>query len=315
MTRYFYNLATDQRFYIAGPMSGYPEFNFPAFDAAKEQLILWGYKVISPADLDRASGPFEDCKVEDCARRDLEALLEVDAVYALDGWEKSTGARNEVMVAGWLGLPVFSQERKGEEMRITARFAAGAELSGENRTFEDVFGRVDPEEISDEAINRHVAAVLDYTPEEIAEWKDHGGGCTIEEYHSDKGDTSWENYRKAWDIPPSEVRVTDPVTGGAKGQKRQRMDLLPYDTLMWISEHYAVGADKYDDRNWEKGYAWSLSMGALMRHLAAFWQGEDYDMETLSHHLQAVVFHALGLATFVNRNIGTDDRPGNVPTG
>jgi len=161
------------------------------------------------------------------------------------------------------------------------------ELSGENRTFEDVFG---------------------YTPEEVEEWKDHGGGCTIEEYHSDKGDTSWENYRKAWDVPPSEVRITDSKTGGQKGRKRQRMDLLPYDVLMNVSKHYAIGADKYDDRNWERGYDWSLSFGALMRHLAAWWQGEEHDEEGNSH-LSAILFHALTLNAFALRGIGNDDRP------
>lgn len=109
----------------------------------------------------------------------------------------------------------------------------------------------------------------------------------------------------------AEVRVTDPETGGQKGRKPQRFELLPEDTLGWVAEHYHEGAEKYDDRNWERGYAWSLSYGAMRRHMAAFWQGEDIDPDSPSgkHHMQAVVFHALALATFVNRGIGTDDRP------
>lgn len=108
---------------------------------------------------------------------------------------------------------------------------------------------------------------------------------------------------------PSEWTVTDPETGGMKGQKPARMELLPYDVLAKVAEHYGRGAEKYDARNWEKGYAYSLSMGALMRHLSAWWQGEDIDAETGSSHLYAVIFHAFSLAAFELRGIGTDDRP------
>ena len=106
-----------------------------------------------------------------------------------------------------------------------------------------------------------------------------------------------------------ELRVTDPVTGGQKGDKLARMDLLPWDTLHTLSEHYGRGALKYDDRNWEKGYAWHLSYAALQRHLAAWWQGEDVDEETGSSHLAAAAFHVLAMMTFQARGLGTDDRP------
>ena len=106
-----------------------------------------------------------------------------------------------------------------------------------------------------------------------------------------------------------EIRIKDPDTGGEKGSKPQRMDLLPWDTLMKVSEHYAYGATKYEDRNWERGYAWHLSFSALQRHLAAFWQGEDIDEDTGSHHMAAACFHALALFTYVERGLGTDDRP------
>ena len=67
----------------------------------------------------------------------------------------------------------------------------------------------------------------------------------------------------------NEVRVTDPNTGGQKGTKPERMDLLPWDTLKEVSKHYAKGAEKYDDRNWERGYDYHLSFAALLRHLSA----------------------------------------------
>jgi len=106
-----------------------------------------------------------------------------------------------------------------------------------------------------------------------------------------------------------EVRVVDPDTGGAKGQKLARFDLLPWDTLAQVATLYGVGAQKYEERNWEKGYAWGLSMAALHRHLAAFWSGENTDKETGQPHLACVIFHALALLTFATRGIGTDTRP------
>lgn len=106
-----------------------------------------------------------------------------------------------------------------------------------------------------------------------------------------------------------EVIVVDPKTGGKKGSKLQRTDLLPTDSLLKIAEHYGRGALKYEARNWEKGYAWSLSYAALLRHLFAWWGGEDIDPETGSSHMVAVGWHALALIAFENREVGTDDRP------
>lgn len=106
----------------------------------------------------------------------------------------------------------------------------------------------------------------------------------------------------------TEVRVVDPATGGAKGSKLARFDLLPAEALTLVAEHFGRGAEKYEDRNWERGYKWSLSFAAMQRHAWAFWGGESLDPETQSHHLAAVVFHALALMTYESRDAGTDDR-------
>lgn len=105
-----------------------------------------------------------------------------------------------------------------------------------------------------------------------------------------------------------EVRIVDPETGGEKGQKLARFDLLPPAALRQVAEHYGTGAAKYEDRNWERGYKWGLSFGAMQRHAWAFWNGESLDPETKTHHLAAVVFHALTLMTYEDKGLGTDDR-------
>lgn len=105
-----------------------------------------------------------------------------------------------------------------------------------------------------------------------------------------------------------EERVVNPSTGGAKGRKLARFDLLPAAPLREVSEHYGRGARKYESRNWERGYEWSLSFAALQRHAWEFWNGEDRDQETGSHHMAAVVFHALALMEFGRTHPELDDR-------
>jgi len=103
------------RVYIAGPMRGYPQFNFPAFDAARDAWQARGWDVVSPADMDREldgvqeSNPTPD-QVHSFAhymRRDIKALLTVDAIAFLPGWEASTGANVEKVVAQALNLDLY----------------------------------------------------------------------------------------------------------------------------------------------------------------------------------------------------------------
>lgn len=106
-----------------------------------------------------------------------------------------------------------------------------------------------------------------------------------------------------------EVRTVNEVTGGEKGQKLARFDLVPVRPLTALAEHYGKGALKYANRNWERGYDWSLNYAALMRHVTQWWDGEDLDPETGSHHLAAVAWHAFALLEFAETHPELDDRP------
>ncbi len=105
--------------YIAGPMRGIPNFNFPAFDKAKAELEGMGYRVISPADLDREAGidgsddlsgllpERQDSLLRDCIRRDVLAIInECDGLYVMRGWENSRGCAVEIALAKFLGLEI-----------------------------------------------------------------------------------------------------------------------------------------------------------------------------------------------------------------
>lgn len=88
--------------YIAGPMTGLPRFNFPAFYTAQALLERRGRSVINPAALNPPQRPWWACMVV-C----LWHLRLADEVRLLPGWERSRGARLEVLAAIALGLPIY----------------------------------------------------------------------------------------------------------------------------------------------------------------------------------------------------------------
>jgi nucleoside 2-deoxyribosyltransferase len=100
--------------YLAGPMRGYPAYNFPAFHAAAKELRERGHEVWSPAERDEQDDSFNPNKngehpkgLRYYMRFDLPAVLDADAVVLLPGWEKSVGANLEVHVAKTCGIPVY----------------------------------------------------------------------------------------------------------------------------------------------------------------------------------------------------------------
>lgn len=90
--------------YVAGPMTGYPANNYPAFNEATHELRKVGFEVVNPAEF----GSSSPASYVELLKRDLHALLECDGVAVLDKWWESVGARNEVQVAGLLKMPVRS---------------------------------------------------------------------------------------------------------------------------------------------------------------------------------------------------------------
>jgi hypothetical protein len=109
------------KLYLAGPMRGYANFNFPAFDFAAGILRMEGHEVFSPAERDRS---IHGTTLEDNATGDekeaiaktgfslREALAadtdyiakHADGIALLPGWEKSSGAQAELALAKALGL-------------------------------------------------------------------------------------------------------------------------------------------------------------------------------------------------------------------
>jgi hypothetical protein len=98
-----YNHTKRFRVYIAGPMTGLPEFNHPAFHAAARELRMRGFDVVSPAELNENTNAL----YEDCMRRDIAELITCEGIHLLEGWENSRGAQVEFSIATILNLRVI----------------------------------------------------------------------------------------------------------------------------------------------------------------------------------------------------------------
>jgi hypothetical protein len=137
----------------------------------------------------------------------------------------------------------------------------------------------------------------------------------VDRLATDRTLNDWQNFvpEQTVEMDGGAVLWVDAKTGAAKGVKLARFDLVPMDALIELAEHYGRGEAKYPSDpdgtpNWSKGYAWSKSTQAAMRHLAQFIGGEDLDAETSTKHVIAVAWHMFALAHYMNTQTGTDDR-------
>ena len=90
-------------YYLSGPMSGYPDFNIPAFNDAAAKLRAKGLQVISPPEIDGST----DKTWDQYLRQDLKALLDCHHIVLMPGWQESRGAKLEHAVAVGLGMRVW----------------------------------------------------------------------------------------------------------------------------------------------------------------------------------------------------------------
>jgi hypothetical protein len=94
--------------YIAGPMTGYKDFNYPAFETAAKRLSKLGMLVVSPTWHDEiVSGRAGDHRYQDYLRLGFRMLLQCDGIVMLPGWTKSLGARRELEIALDLNYPAW----------------------------------------------------------------------------------------------------------------------------------------------------------------------------------------------------------------
>ena len=106
--------ARRNRVYVAGPMSGMPGHNFPAFNAAADSLRAQGWHVENPAE----HGEVDGATWADYMHCDVAMLASCSALHLLPGWTKSRGATLEAYMAAALGMQF--QYAEGAEPALPA---------------------------------------------------------------------------------------------------------------------------------------------------------------------------------------------------
>lgn len=91
------------KIYLAGPMTGLPELNFPAFHALAAKLRARGIHVVNPAEIN----PDHSMPWAECMRRDIAQLCTCNAIALLPGWKTSKGATLENHIAERLEFKRF----------------------------------------------------------------------------------------------------------------------------------------------------------------------------------------------------------------
>lgn len=256
--------------YIAGPMRGRPGFNFPAFHRAEDKLLRLGHKVFNPARRDEDKHG-ASMFVDSAGDEDdlIDAGFSIREALHADTEFITLHADAICILDGWA-------ESKGATAEVALARALGLPVY----TFGEMVEQGAVAHISSPSLT--AVAELERRspifPALLAEW------------------------------PTEEVQSVS-ESGAMKGTKLARFDLLPTHALTEVAKHYGRTAHKYPPNNWRKGYEWSKSYAALMRHATQWWGGEDLDEELGTPHLAAVAWHALTLLEYAIDHPEYDDRP------
>ena len=89
---------------------------------------------------------------------------------------------------------------------------------------------------------------------------------------------------------------------------KTRYDLLPPELIEETAKVLTFGAQKYSAHNWAQGASWSRYFSATMRHMWAWWRGEDNDPETGFSHLAHAACCLSFLIAYQRRGLGEEDR-------
>lgn len=97
---------TGRKIYLSGPMTGLPEFNYPAFEAAAFELRANGDLVFSPHEFLPPTKPSQKDLRRAFAAYARFICEDADTIVLLPGWEKSQGATAELALAKCCGLSI-----------------------------------------------------------------------------------------------------------------------------------------------------------------------------------------------------------------
>jgi len=82
---------------------------------------------------------------------------------------------------------------------------------------------------------------------------------------------------------------------------KPRTDLVPISLIMGCARGLAHGARKYMANNWLLGFSFNRPYGALLRHLFAWWSGEDLDPDSGLPHLDHAICNLAFLKEYTDK--------------
>lgn len=103
-----------------------------------------------------------------------------------------------------------------------------------------------------------------------------------------------------------QVKYKSGAIRNSKG--KLRLDLITPEMETALGEILTMGADKYGDRNWEKGIDYMSYIGSCKRHMNAWLRGEDNDKESGFNHIKHAMTNLGMLITTIERYPELDDR-------
>ena len=96
--------------------------------------------------------------------------------------------------------------------------------------------------------------------------------------------------------------------GKKHDNQKLRYDLISPVALEELVKVYTYGSNLYGDRNWEQGIKYSRIFAAIMRHLWAWWSGEDKDKESGLNHVAHACWGCMALLHYQEERKEFDDR-------
>ena len=119
-----------------------------------------------------------------------------------------------------------------------------------------------------------------------------------------------------WACPPTFDEPKGECRKSSESAAKPRLELVPWAAVSDIAAVLTFGAAKYDANNWCRGARWGRYFAALLRHLFAWWRGENLDQETGLSHLAHAGCCLLFLMEYQRNGWGEDDRftgPDSLP--
>ena len=106
-----------------------------------------------------------------------------------------------------------------------------------------------------------------------------------------------------------DVTSEDRGSGARFNDGKVPLNLIPLSAMVECARVFDYGRRKYAAWNWAKGMDWSVPYGCLLRHMAAWFDGEDNDPESGLPHLGHAMCNLVMLSTFARTFREGDDRP------